>query len=387
LSFDQARAQTRRIVVLGCCVLSTKTAGDDGSVSENIPTSVSPKRVGRPLTPGVTQRAKAAQRAAEAARRMTFADAIKRAPTPTFRNAHSLSIRAHCLDVVFAPLHELDVSAITPNDICGILKTLHPWTASRAFTALRSVFNYAAVALRPHGVIINNPIIAAKLDALGWRRKSRNSSEHHPALHWDKMPEVIAELDALGDADAACTLFIIATASRAGSARLAKWENISLERRTWTVPRADLKDGDRRKLPFVIPLSDLAIRALKKAPPRSRSPYVFGGSPLTAHELVSLTRRLRRPHDDWRDPVSGKPFTIHGFRSSFRTWAQFHRRDREVAEMTLGHEVYRDVEGAYVRGDLLNERRKLLDEWACHCCGQDTIEEGDQKVVHLRRAQ
>jgi integrase len=317
-----------------------------------------------------SQRAKAAQRLAEAARNMTLREAIERTPVPTFRNAKSLWIRSHCLNVIFAPLHDRDVSAITSVDIAAILKPLRPWTASRAFTAVRGVFKYAAAALRPHGVVIRTPVDAGELDALGWRRKSRNSSEHHPAVHWNQMPEVVDVLNALEGADAACTLFIIATGVRAGSARVAKWTNINPETRVWRVPRPDLKDGDRRKLSFAVPLSDLALQALEKAPPRSRSPYVFGDAPITDHMLVCLVRRLRRRHDDWRDPDSGRPFTIHGFRSSLRTWAQGHRLDREVAEMTLGHEVYRDAEGAYVRGNLLEERRALLDAWSRHCQGE-----------------
>jgi integrase len=318
-----------------------------------------------------SQRAKAAQRLAEAARNMTLREAIERTPVPTFRNAKSLWIRSHCLDVIFAPLHDRDVSAITSVDIAKILKPLRPWTASRAFTAVRGVFKYAAAALRPHGVVIHTPVDAGELDALGWRRKSRNNSEHHPAVHWNKMPEVVDVLNALDGADAACALFIIATGVRAGSARVAKWANI--ERRVWRVPPPDLKDGDRRKLSFAVPLSDLALRALEKAPPRSQPPYVFGDAPITDHALVCLVRRLRRRHDDWRDPDSDRPFTIHGFRSSLRTWAQHRRVDREVAEMTLGHVFHGDVERSYVRGDLLEERRALLDAWSSHCRGERNV--------------
>jgi integrase len=325
-----------------------------------------------------SQRAKAAEAAATAARSMTLREAIARAPVPAFRNAKSAAIRARCLNVIFAPLHDRDVSTITSVDIAAILKPLRPWTASRAFTAARGVFNYAAAALRPRGVIVHTPVDTGELDALGWKR--RRDGDHHPAIEWRRMFEVIEALEALEGADAACTMLIVATGVRAGSARVAKWANIDVEHRVWFVPPPDLKDGDRRKLPFIVPLSDLAIRALERAPPRSRSPYVFGDAPLTDHALVSLVRRLRLRHDDWRDPVSGKTFTIHGFRSSLRTWAQFHRFDRETAEMTLGHEVYRDVEGAYIRGDLLNERRKLLDEWARHCAGQSA------DVIPLRRA-
>ena len=53
----------------------------------------------------------------------------------------------------------------------------------------------------------------------------------------------------------------------------------------------------------------------------------------------------------------------------------------------MGHRFHGAVESRYARGDLLESRRELLDEWARYCSGQDTIEEEDQKVVHLRRAQ
>ena len=63
------------------------------------------------------------------------------------------------------------------------------------------------------------------------------------------------------------------------------------------------------------------------------------------------------------------------------------RQDREVVEIAMGHRFHGAVEASYVRGDLLNERRELLNEWGSYCLGQDTIEDEDQKVVQLRRAQ
>ena len=43
---------------------------------------------------------------------------------------------------------------------------------------------------------------------------------------------------------------------------------------------------------------------------------------------------------------------------------------------------------AVMRGAISsNQRRELLNEWAGYCSGQNTIEEEDQKVVQLRRAE
>ncbi len=55
----------------------------------------------------------------------------------------------------------------------------------------------------------------------------------------------------------------------------------------------------------------------------------------------------------------------HGFRSSLRDWiAEATSMPHEIAETTLGHTVGGKLERAYRRTDFLDQRRKLLDEWA-----------------------
>jgi integrase len=116
-----------------------------------------------------------------------------------------------------------------------------------------------------------------------------------------------------------------------------------------------------------------------KAMRRSSSPYVFegaGGQPIHDMDLICMVRRLRRSHDDWRDPQTGKPFVAHGFRASFKTWSR--EADlrlaspipvRELAELVLGHRIGSDVEQRYDRSVLLDGRREILDFWSSHCRG------------------
>lgn len=60
--------------------------------------------------------------------------------------------------------------------------------------------------------------------------------------------------------------------------------------------------------------------------------------------------------------------TAHGFRSSFRDWvAETTNYPNEVAEMALAHVVKNRVEAAYRRGDLMEKRRELMDDWATFC--------------------
>ncbi len=58
---------------------------------------------------------------------------------------------------------------------------------------------------------------------------------------------------------------------------------------------------------------------------------------------------------------------VHGFRTSFRTWAQERTNfPREVAESALAHLSGDAVERAYARSDVLEKRRKMMDAWAAY---------------------
>ncbi len=77
----------------------------------------------------------------------------------------------------------------------------------------------------------------------------------------------------------------------------------------------------------------------------------------------------------------GQDITAHGFRSSFRDWAAERTNfSRQVCEMALAHSVSDKTEAAYLRGDLFDKRRDLMDTWAIYACA----DKGD-KVVTLRQ--
>lgn len=62
--------------------------------------------------------------------------------------------------------------------------------------------------------------------------------------------------------------------------------------------------------------------------------------------------------------IRGTGETVHGFRSSFSTWARDETdHPREIIEASLAHAVGGAVEQAYNRSDYLGKRRALMDEW------------------------
>jgi integrase len=72
---------------------------------------------------------------------------------------------------------------------------------------------------------------------------------------------------------------------------------------------------------------------------------------------------------------AGRP---HGFRTSFRTWAQDTDQPWDLSEAILGHSIGNRVERAYARSDLLDRRRVVMDKWAAHVTAQSA------QVVRLR---
>ena len=118
-----------------------------------------------------------------------------------------------------------------------------------------------------------------------------------------------------------------------------------------------------------MPLAKRAVQILEALKPfekegalLQKDALVFSGrsrsKPLSKMGLLSLLNRM-----GCRGSV-----TVHGFRSSFRDWcAEQTAFPREVAESALAHISGDKVEQAYMRSDLLKERRRLMDAWAEYC--------------------
>jgi integrase len=91
------------------------------------------------------------------------------------------------------------------------------------------------------------------------------------------------------------------------------------------------------------------------------SRYLFPGrsieKPMSNMVFLMMLRRLK------------VPVTAHGFRSSFRDWAaEATVFPREVAEMALAHTIESKTEAAYRRGDLLEQRRAMMESWSSYIC-------------------
>ena len=131
-----------------------------------------------------------------------------------------------------------------------------------------------------------------------------------------------------------------------------------MEARTWTIPAARMKMATAH----VVPLSVGALAVLEQARvlDDGSSGFVFP-SPVKPGRPISdrVFRCLME------DVALAERTTVHGFRSSFRTWAsEKTNADYATMEMALTHAVGSAVERSYARSNLLDKRRRLMDSWA-----------------------
>jgi integrase len=266
-----------------------------------------------------------------------------------------------------------------------VQRTLTPiWTektetASRLRGRIEAVLAWATVNGHRDG---DNPARwRGNLDAILPNPSSISTVTHHPALSLADVAEWLADLQSRDGMATRALEFLSMTAARSGEVRGAIWDEINLENGLWTISTERMKAGREHRVPLVTEAIDL-LRAL---PRMLRSPYVFPaarGGQLSDMSLSSCMRRMSAARDGgYIDPGSGRPAVPHGLRSTFRDWAAERTEyPSDMAEIALAHKVGTEVERAYRRGDMLDRRRAMMQEWNNFLIGHEI------KLAHESRS-
>ncbi len=149
--------------------------------------------------------------------------------------------------------------------------------------------------------------------------------------------------------------FTVLTAKRLCEVRRATWDEIDVGARTWTIggrPDRKIKED------HVVPLSGAAMQVLRRALELPQSHGVVFTNPGSGDGVIpdsTIRRAMQR---------AGVAMSPHGFRSTFRTWAQERGENWEAAEISLSHRVGGPVVASYARSDMLEMRRELMERYA-----------------------
>ena len=259
--------------------------------------------------------------------------------------------RASLRDYAMPRLGKLRVSEISTADVMAVLLPIwsdKPETARRVRQRIGAIMKWAVA----QGHRQDNPAG----DALGAALPKRSvTKKHHRALPHSEVADAIATVRASRAhwATVAALEFLVLTASRSGEVRKARWDEVDLKTATWTVPADRMKMRRKHR----VPLSDRALQILADAREwADGSGLIFPSATGRPPSDNTLSKLLRE---------QGIPAVVHGFRSSFRDWsAECSNAPREVCEMALAHVNPDRVEAAYLRSDLFERRRELMQSWA-----------------------
>ena len=289
----------------------------------------------------------------------TFADAVKQVlaiHAATWRDGGKSEAqwRASLRDYAMDRLGGRRVDRITTGEVLAVLTPI--WnekreTARRVRQRIGAVMKWAIAA----GYRSDNPAGDAIGEALP---TNGHKATHYKALRHQDLAAALVRIRASKAllASVQALDFLALTACRSGEVRGARWAEIDIEEKTWTVPASRMKAAVEHR----VPLSDGALAVLAQARELfDGSGLVFPaptGRPLSDSTLSKLLRE---------NNVNCVP---HGIRSSFRDWAAESGHSREIAEAALAHVVH-GVEGAYFRSDLFRARAELMQAWSDYLAG------------------
>ena len=280
---------------------------------------------------------------------------------PSWRNKkHAAQFISTLEKYAFPRLGRISVADVTTADVLGVLQPIwlkKPETARRVRQRIGTVMRWAIA----NGWRQYNPAEAIA-QALP---KQDKTQQHRKALPYSEVAEF---LDAVNASNAgaltklAMELFVL-TASRSGEVRLANWSEIDLDGAVWT----RTADRMKAKREHRVPLSARAIEVLRQARALADGsglvfPSARYGKPLSDMTLSKLVKELEFDAH------------VHGFRTSFKMWAQERTNSpNQVSEAALAHVVKDRAEAAYARSDLFEKRRNLMKAWGAYLkpdCGK-----------------
>ena len=252
---------------------------------------------------------------------------------------------------------DLAPSEIKTHHVLSILKPI--WsskheTASRVRQRLERIFSYCIAS-----DFMDRPNPASLKDNLEFLLPKVSKSlsvQHLRSLDYQGLPFLIPKLIIPHTTPSLALALLITTACRTNEVIGSTWNEINLKDKVWVIPAHRMK----MRQEHTVPLNDLALRVLNLIEKNNASPFIFLNTKKTTHICNNTMRYflMKNLPDYFKDTVP------HGFRSSFRNWAEEnHNYSRRAVELCLAHANKNKVEKAYLRSNLLSKRIEIMNEW------------------------
>jgi integrase len=248
-----------------------------------------------------------------------------------------------------------------------------PRTAGDVRYCIEAILDFAAASDYRNRDAQNPARWDGKLEHLYEKPTDLQKRRHFRSLKFPLCPALATDLGNGADISAVLAAFDLRVVLRAGNGRYAEWDWVDWDQNILNVPAKVMKGEKKIDYPddvYQVPLSTGAMAILRQQYERRISNLIFPGikpgKPISSGTIYHLMERLN--YDT----------TTHGFRASFRTWADNRTIcEDDVKEMALGHALGDKTREAYSRSDLFDKRRHLMQAW------DDFLTTGTEEVIFI----
>ncbi|MDA8863669.1 tyrosine-type recombinase/integrase [Pseudomonadales bacterium] len=265
------------------------------------------------------------------------------------------SLEAYC----FPFIGEKPIDEVSVDDLLRILRPI--WnTKTESATRIRERIERILAAAIVRGLKPGpNPAAwRGHLEFLLPKPSKIRQVRHHKSIPYQELPGLYGDISKSSAVSAYTLRFLILTAGRTGEVVGARWNEFSDD--TWVLAASRMKARREHR----VPLSTEASKMLMVQNEAASGDYVFhrNGRCLSNMAMLQFLKRI--------SPNA----TVHGFRSSFRVWAaEVSGFSSDLAEQALAHSVGSQLERAYQRSDLLEQRRGLMEAWGQYITGGQVL--------------
>ena len=207
----------------------------------------------------------------------------------------------------------------------------------------------------------------------------KNRAVPHGYLKFEKIPEIVEKLLAKNTPQSLATIISLITSKRVKEVCEMKWKDIHFKEKQWNAPSETTKN----RLPHHIPLTNLFTKVLEARKGIDDSEYVFtykGKSVNKEAPRLQLQGLIKHDLNEYQHINSERKPDAHGFRHSFKTWAEMCGYAKHFISNQQSHAKDGSVPEMYNQYDYLEERRVLAQHWEDFCLGKSLIEEKARNI-------
>ncbi len=270
---------------------------------------------------------------------------------------------------IFPKLENVPISNITAPQVIELLRPIEAQGSLETVTRLTQRMNEIMTYAVNGGIIYANPLSGIRANF------KKPKKAHMLALKPEELPELMISIaNASIKRTTRCLIeWQLHTMTRPYESAGARWEEIDIENKTWTIPPERMK----KRKEHIVPLTEQTLALIEVMRPISaHREFLFPSDRNPKAHANSQTANVALKRMNF-----GGRLVSHGLRSIASTTFNEQGFESDLIEAALAHVGDNQVSNAYNRTDYLERRRPMMNWWSEYIVGAST---GSNSITGLK---